>query len=184
MNEFKQITKAPLYEMDEEGNVRTINKQGLIIPHPRGSRSVILNTDDGRKSFSIDKLISETFGEENGNTAIGMNSLSQDTTGSHSGPFGVLSKEPEIEEKIVKEKKIKVKESEERKVSNDNPMIEKIMALDCFESVKIWKLHEIGVSNADITILLNHAYDFVIVKTIDKYKDSQKLRDRSDKFKV
>ena len=85
--------------------------------------------------------------------------------------------------KVVKEKKEK-KVKQERKVSNDSPIIAKIMKLKCYESVKMWKLHQNGVSNADITILVNDPHDFVVVKTLEKYKKNKTLQERADNVKL
>lgn len=216
--EFRPIEKAPLYEMDKDGNIQTINKKTPAIPYPIGSKNVILKLEDGRRvTFKLDDLFQETFGEKvkpeieqeveqkaeesekiipDDETILTDEKIEeipveQEVEKSEramdteqmpsSGKITSIKKEKKV--KVIKEKKDK-KVKEERKVSSDNPIIKKIMALDCFESIKMWKLHEAGISDADITILVNDPHDFVVVKTLEKYKKNETLRSRADKVKV
>lgn len=232
--EFRPIEKAPLYEMDKDGNIQKIEKKTPAIPYPTGSRNVYLTlSEKERKSFNIDNLIQETFGEKkesvkeeeeieevveekeekSGNEirvtdseihtdgitneileerAIEKSERAIDTANMPSSghPFGKKEKKEkpvkekkEKKEKVVKEKKAK-KVKEPRRVSSDNPIIEKIMKLECMESIKMWKLHQNGISNADITILVDDPHDFVVVKTLEKYTKNETLRNRADKVEV
>lgn len=155
MTEFKQIPQAVKYEMDKEGNVQTIAKQTPIIPHPRGSRTVMLYVNDvERKSFNVDELASEIFG---------INKVKANKVVSEESPAP----------KAVEEKKEAVK-----------PDAKKIMALDTFMSVKIWKLHQSGMSNSEICDIVKYPHISNVPSTIEKYKESKKLRDKADKIKV
>lgn len=155
MTEFKQIPQALKYEIDKEGSVQTIKKQTQIIPYPLGGRVVNLDTNDGkRKSFNVDELVSEIFD---------------------------VKVKPQV---VVKEATPVSEPTKEKETVTIKPDAKKIMALKTFMSVKIWKLHKIGLSNSDICDIVKYPNSANVPSTIENYKKSQKLRDKSDKIKV
>lgn len=238
--EFRPIKKAPLYEIDKEGNIQKIDGKTPAIPYPRGSRNVILSLDGGkRQTFILDTLIEEAFGEkkeavaeeESVNEApikeeeivvapepleeefhaqvqeeekeaqeekiLEEGNIIRDTgTTNLDGIIAVdVTEEIKIEKKSKAEKSVNTtgkKETRGRKPKpkapktdfSDNEMVMKIMGLNTFDSVKIWKLHKNGVSNAHITELVDALHETVIVKTLEQYNQKEKLRNRADKVIV
>lgn len=239
MSEFRQISQAPLYEIDKEGYIQKIITKVRAFPSPMGSNNIKLIMDDGtRKPFLIDELVAETFGgkikieieqevkeksvdELRATETIRTDGITEEILVERAKDKEKLKKESteithlkvsdvetkqikvkkEKKEKVVKEvkdKKVKVSKQlkdietklrelrikNEPRIYSENPIAEKIMQLDCMETIKMWKLHKIGVSNADITILVEDIHDFVVVKTIEKYKNSEMCRNRADEVKV
>lgn len=61
MEEFKQISRAPIYEISKKGAIRKIDKKTPIFPTPLGSNTVKLDTESGRQTFGITELVSEVW---------------------------------------------------------------------------------------------------------------------------
>jgi len=189
--EYIPIPNAPLYEINAEGGIRTIKKQSPILPYPLGSREVKLKINDtARQSFNMDELVSELFGKS-GAKKPKIEEIQPEPVievPTESVPESVPEPISEAPTETQAEKKGKIKKEKKkdkkRVVSSDNPIIQKIMKLKCYESIKMWKLHQNGISNADITILVNDPHDFVVVKTIEKYANNQTLQERADKVKL
>ena len=225
--EFRPIEKAPLYEMDKDGNIQKVDSKVSAIPYPTGSANVILTLTDGRRAtFKIADLIAETFGEKK--EVVAEDSLEEikEERVVAAEPleeeFQAQMQEEKIEE-IEKEKELiadevgvevtsekserakdteampssgkvtavkketrgrKAKPKAPKKDFSNNPMIGKIMALNTFDSVKIWKLHNIGVSNEDITELVDALHVTVITKMLEQYNAKEKLRVRAEKVIV
>jgi len=200
MNEFKQIPKALLHEIDKEGNIQTIDKKSPIFPHPMGGNNVILKMPDGeRVPFFVSELVAEVFGEKPKYKKEEIKEVVKENKNNEGlEPFEKLHTTPKKEKlpSVLQEKSERAIDTaqmpssgevthkkrgripkEKIVVSNNNPDIKKIMALDCFDSIKMWKLHQIGVSNEEITVLVNALHVSVIETTLEKCgrKDNLKI---------
>lgn len=237
--EFRQIASAPLYEMDNEGNIQKIDGKTPAIPSPRGSKNFFLWVDDvNRQTFNLDTLIEETFGESKEvveEPVVVHEYISENTQEEKiEDEFIPLTPDeiPQVIAEEIAEEKVEEKETDvpredgyvpakrdgeeikPKKVAKEsdnsekspsikketrgrkpkvkapkkdfsyNPMIGKIMALNTFVSVKIWKLHHIGVSNEDIRELVDALHVTVISKTLAEYEKKENLRIRAEKVIV
>ena len=125
---------------------------------------VILEANDGsRKSFNVDKLIADIFNAE-------ASVPSQATAEETSAPIEIEPEKVFIDGVPL----LKI-------IASDS---EKIMALDTFVSVKIWKLHQLGLSNDDICEIVKYPHSANVPTTIKNYKKSEKQRAKADKIKV
>ena len=195
-NEFRQIPQAPLHEIDKEGYIQTINKQSQIIPYPLGSNNVKLKMADGtRKPFLVSELVSEIFGTktvkvEIKNTNKEPVTLIMDDTDHVHEPFEEKHSVP-VKEKtpsVLQEKSERAKDTTQMpssdKMTSSNTDVQKILALDTFDSVKIWKLHNIGISNEEITTLVKAPHISLVEKTLEKYQQKESLRIRAAKVTI
>jgi len=174
MTELKQIPQALKYEIDKEGYIQTIAKQSPMIPSPRGSRTVILEANDGiRKSFNVDDLVSSAF-------SIEAPPQAQEIIEEEMPPTEAVEKKEVVEKSAPATKPAKEK-SEPAAIKPD---AKKIMALKTFMSVKIWKLHQIRVPNSEISEIVGYPHSANVQTTIESYKKSEKLRNKADKVKV
>lgn len=156
-DDFKQIPFAPKYEIDREGSVRTVSKQVPILPYPLGGNEVRLEVEyGGRKLFSIDELVAEVF---NAKAKV------------------------ESPPRAAKELELPPR-ADDKNTKAEKPDVKKIMALDTFMSVKMWKLHEAGLSNDEISETVKYPHSNNVPVTIAKYNKSKKLRDKANKLKI
>ena len=194
--EFQQIPLAPLYEISKDGIIQKVDKKTLILPYPIGSNNIRLEIDGIKQPFLVDELIKTVFGEKESkiespqeeNTIPEPEVInSQVTTDEVSSDISNDTEEtPDTKPTPIKKETRgrKPKPKAPKKDFSSNPMIGKIMELDTFNSVKIWKLHNIGVSNEDITEIVNALHVTVIIKTLAEFEKKEKLRIRAEKVIV
>lgn len=162
MSEFKTIPQAIKYEINKEGEIQTRDNKTPIIPSPRGSKTVKLFMDTkSRKEFNVDELVCEVFNAK------------------------IPKAQPKEEEITLKGATGTMGQCAGGPIGySENEIEKKIMSLDTFTSVKIWKLHKAGIKNDRIMELVGPKNQGNVVTTISNFKESGKLRDKADKVKI
>lgn len=208
-NEFRQIPKAPLYEIDKEGNIRKIDKKTPAIAYPLGSDNVMLQMDakdkKKRSPFKISELVAEVWGKKI-KLGSGQEVLENEGGKLQAKPAGSGKIQTEgISEEILSERakdtaqmpssgKLltatpKVAETkpnaeikqEEKPSGKPNAKADKIMKLKCKMSYKIWKLHLAGLSIPEIKAIVKHPHSVGVPATIERYKKKPELQERAEK---
>lgn len=194
-NEFRQIPKALLYEMDKEGNIRKVDRKTPILAYPLKSDNVKLYINSGGKEpFLISELIEEVWGNktkvDSGKKFVNLDPLEEtyqevkekserakDTAQMLSSGKVTKAHPKEAETKPNAE----IKQEEKASGKQNSKEVDKIMKINCKMSFKIWKLHESGLSIAEIKAIVKHPHSVGAPATIERYKKNSDLRDKADK---
>lgn len=157
--EYRQIPKAPLYEISKTGDIQKISNQSTILPYPLKSNHVKLLVDGERKSFLIDELVKEVWDSS-----------------------AIKKEEKKIEENMSFSK-TDSKLPSEMSVGTSKPTnlsSDQIMKMDCKMSIKIWKLYEAGLKEDEIKKIVKHPHSVSVHDTIERYKNKPSLRERAN----
>jgi hypothetical protein len=167
MSEFKTILSASKYEINKDGDVQTIDKKTPIFPYPLGSKIVKLTINNGsRQSFTTEALIQEAF--SGAKISIDVDNIPEARVmGGQAGVSGQC-----------------VVAANGASSSTSSEVENKIMSLDTFTSVKMWKLHEAGIKEDRIKELVGPKNQANVSGTIKKFKKNETLRERADKIKI